>query len=60
MKTIFNKVQTTFKALQLLSEPEIMNKLYSEVGIQKKNKKSLEASSGKFIFHKHFIVQVMN
>lgn len=59
MKTLFTKVQTTFKALQLLSEPEMLHTLYREVNA-KKRKLSLGSGNGQFIFHKHFIVQVMN
>jgi len=64
---MINKVQTAFKALQLLSEPEMLNKLYAEV---KKSSSQgpnpslrneyTEVNDGTFIYHKHFIVQVIN
>ncbi len=58
MKNILTKVQTTFRALQLLSEPKIMEKLSAEFELKKSQMN--DELNGKFIYHKHFIVQVMN
>ncbi len=57
MKKLINTVQTTFKALQLLSQPEIMSQLVKQV---EKSHKKVEEIKGTFIYHKHFIVQVYN
>ncbi len=58
MKNILTKVQTTFRALQLLSEPGIMEKLNSD--FQAKKNQINDELNGKLIYHKHFIVQVVN
>lgn len=56
MKNIIYRFQTTIKAIKLLSEPEVINKMYKEV---KKSEQKSDLSRGQFIFHKHFIVQVI-
>lgn len=58
MKNIIHKVQTTWKALQMLSEPEVMNSIYAE--INKKKERKAESTPGKLLFHKHFVVEVMS
>jgi len=63
MKKIFDTLNNTYKALQLLSNPEIMELLSKEAG-NKKTSSSINHANrlgrGDVYFHKYFMIQVVN
>lgn len=64
MKHLISRLTTTVKALQLLSDPYVVESLYAEIKT-KKEKATASKTSSKLgrndaYYHKHFIVQVLN
>lgn len=64
MKTLFNSISNTYKALRLLSNPEISTYITTEVNrLQKATQKPFIAETlgvKDALYHKHFIVQIVN
>lgn len=62
MKTLFNSLSNTYKALRLLSNPEISTYIATEVDrLHKKTHKPFVAENfgiNDAIYHKHFIVHI--
>lgn len=62
MGKIIIAVLTTIKALKLLSNPALVDKLYQELtaNTPKTQPQTPQFSSKDIFFHKHFIVQIVN